>query len=86
VIQGRQRLRFACEPCEAIGILRKGVGQDLQRHVAIELRVAGPIHLPHAAFADLRGDFVDADAGAAGEGQTLAVDYTGGATRAWDYF
>ena len=35
------------------------------------------IHLPHAAFADLRGDFVDAEAGAGSEGQTLVVDYTG---------
>ena len=34
------------------------------RDLAIQLRVARAIHLPHAAFADLRGDFVDAEAGA----------------------
>ena len=28
-----------------------------------------PIHLAHAAFADLRGDFVDAEARAGSEGQ-----------------
>jgi hypothetical protein len=31
----------------------------------------GPIHLPHATFADLRGDFVDAEARARGEGQAI---------------
>src|SRR5438034_89833 len=32
-----------------------------------------------AASADLRGHFVDAEAGTGDEGQTLVVDYTGGA-------
>ena len=39
------------------------------RDVAIQLRVARAIHLAHAAGADLRGDFVGAEAGAGGEGQ-----------------
>ncbi len=39
---------------EPIGIVRKGVGQDLERDIAIELRVAGPVHLPHAPLARLR--------------------------------
>ena len=60
------------------GIAGERVGQDLQRDVAIELRVAGPIHLPHAAFADLRGDFVDAEAGAGSEGQTCGLYGRGG--------
>ena len=38
--------------------------------------VGRPIHLPHAAFADLGGDFVDAETGAGSESQTVA-DYTG---------
>ncbi len=61
------------KPREPIGISGEGVGQDLERDVAIELRVAGPIHLSHAAFADLRGDFVDAEARAGGEGQALWI-------------
>ena len=44
-------------------------GQDLDRDLTFQLRVGRPIHLPHSAFADLRGDFVDAEAGAGSEGQ-----------------
>ena len=51
------------------GSLAKRVGQDLERDIAIQLRVARAIDLSHAAFADRRGDFVDAEAGAGGEGQ-----------------
>ena len=69
MVQRRERLRFAREPREPIGIVRERVGQDLERDVAIQLRVAGAIHLAHAAFADLGGDFVDAEAGAGSEGQ-----------------
>ena len=43
--------------------------RNLQRDVASELRIAGAIHLPHAAFTDLRDVFVDAESGAGGEGQ-----------------
>ena len=69
MVQRREGLRFAREPREAIGIARERVGQDLERDVAIQLRVARAIHLPHAALADLRGDFVDAEARAGSEGQ-----------------
>ena len=68
MIQRRERLRFAREPREPIGIVRERVRQDLDRDVAIQLRVARAIHLAHAAFADLRGDFVDAEARAGGRG------------------
>ena len=61
VIQRRERLCFALKPCEAIGVTGKGVGKDLQRDVASELRVAGAIHLAHAAYADLGGDFIGAE-------------------------
>jgi hypothetical protein len=46
------------------------MGQHLERNVSIEPGVASPINLPHATFADLRGDFVRAEARAWGEGQT----------------
>ena len=69
VVQRRQRLSFAGEPGEAISVVRERVRQDLQRDIAIELRVAGPVDLAHAPFADLRGDFVDAEARAGGESQ-----------------
>ena len=52
MVERRERLCFALEPRQAIGVARKGVGQDLQRNVAIELRVAGAVDLSHATFAD----------------------------------
>ena len=78
MVEGGERVRFAGESREPIRIIGEGVGQNLQRHVAMELGVAGSIHLPHATFTELRGNFVDAEAGTGSEGQTLVVDYTGG--------
>jgi hypothetical protein len=48
----------------------ESVRQDLERDIAIQFRVAGTVYLTHPASADRRGDFVDAEAGAGGEGQT----------------
>ena len=48
--------------------------QDHDRHRAVEPRVARAIHLAHAAGADLRGDFVDAEAGAGGEEEVEVRD------------
>ena len=52
MVQDGERLRFAREPRQPIRIIRERVRQDLQGDIAIELRVAGPLHLAHAAFAD----------------------------------
>ena len=71
MIQRRERLRFALEAGQAIGISRERVGQDLDRDVAIQLRVARAIHLAHAAGADRRGDLVGAEAGAGSEGRVM---------------
>ena len=56
MIQGGQNLGFALEAREALGIGGDGLGQHLDRHLAAELRVLGPIDLPHTAFAQLGGD------------------------------
>ena len=61
VIDGRQCLRFAREPREPIGVAGERVGQDLQRDVAIELRIARAEDLAHSARADAGDDFVDAE-------------------------
>jgi hypothetical protein len=82
VVQCGKRLGFASEPGEPIRIIRERIWQDLQGHVAIELRIAGPPDLAHAAFANLGSDFVNAEASTEGEGQTFAVDYMGRAA-AW---
>ena len=56
--QRRDRLRFALEPRERVGIGGDGLGQDLDRDVAIELPVPRPVHLPHPARAERREDLV----------------------------
>ena len=70
MVQRGQRLRLALETRKAIRIVRERLGQDLDRDVAIELGITRPIDFAHAAHADLRGDFVGADAGAWAEGHT----------------
>ena len=67
------------------GSAASAVGEDLDRDGAIETRVSAFVHLAHAARADLRGNFVDAEARTGGEGQTLVVDYTAGWQRGRDY-
>jgi hypothetical protein len=64
VIQGRERLGFALEPRDAVGVSREVLGQDLQRNVAIELRIARAIDHAHPALAEWRKDFIGADPGA----------------------
>ena len=64
MIQRRERLGFALKAREALRVLGERIGQDFDRHLAAEAGVGGAIDLAHAPFTDLRGDFVDAEAGA----------------------
>ena len=73
MIQRGEHFRFALEARESIGITGQRRRQDLDRDLALQPRVGRPIHLPHAALADLGGDFVDAEARAGSEGQEIAV-------------
>ncbi len=50
MIQRRQGFGFALEASESIGVLGKPLGQDFDGDIAIELGVAGAIHLAHSAF------------------------------------
>ena len=68
MIQRREDFGFALKAREPIAIGRERRRQDLDRDLALQLRVGRPIHLAHPAFADLGGDFVDAEAGAGREG------------------
>ncbi len=52
MIQRREELRLALEARQPIGIAGEEVGQDLERDVAPEPRVAGAKHLSHAAGAN----------------------------------
>jgi hypothetical protein len=77
VVQRREELCLPFEAREAIDVAGERLGQDLDRDIALELRVASAIHLPHATRTDVRNDFVGADAVAGREGQGR-VEYTRG--------
>ena len=59
-------LRLALKPREPLRIGGERLGQDLDRDVAIQLRVARAIDLAHAAGAERRQDLVRAEACAGG--------------------
>ena len=44
MIQCREQLRFTLETSQSLGILREGVGQDLDCDVALQPRAAGQCH------------------------------------------
>ncbi len=52
---------FSLEPAHSLGIGGKLLGQDLQRHVPVQLGIGGAVHLTHAPLANLLNDFVMAD-------------------------
>jgi hypothetical protein len=80
--ESRDGTRFAVEALTELRVGSQRLGEHFDRDGAIETRVSAFVHLAHAARADLRGHFVDAEARAGGEGQTLVVDYTGRVHRA----
>src|SRR5262249_30094036 len=67
VIEGGNELRFALEARLPIRFKSKRSGQNLQRHVAVELGIPRAVDLTHSARAKRRHDFVDAEAYAGGE-------------------
>ena len=78
MIQGREHLCFPLEAGDAVSIEAKRFWEDLECDVTIQVRIASAIHLPHATFPNLGGDFVNAEARTGCERQVVA-DYTGGA-------
>ena len=56
MVEASEYSGLSAESLLAVAIVGKRFGQHLQRHVAIELGVPRPIHLPHAALADEGGD------------------------------
>ena len=54
MVEGGERLRLAAEPRNPFGIRRDVGRQDLDRNLAAEDRVSGPINRPHAARAEQR--------------------------------
>ena len=58
VRERRDRLGLALETSEPAGVVGSALRQDLDRHLAIEPRVSGAIHLAHATSAERREDLV----------------------------
>jgi hypothetical protein len=77
--ESRDGARFAVESLTELRVGGQRLGEHFDRDGAIETRVSAFVHLAHAARADLRGNFVDAETGTGDEGQTCGMDYTGGA-------
>ena len=71
MIQRGQRLRLTLETREAVDVMREGLGEDLDRDVAIQLCIARAKDMAHTPFANRRGDVVDAEARAGSESQTV---------------
>ncbi len=64
VAQCRGRAGLLLEAVEAIDIGREDAGQDLDRDVTPEPRIACPVHLAHAACAERGHDLVGPEASA----------------------
>ena len=73
MIQRRDRLRFALKAATRVGIGRDVGRKDLDRHGAIEPRVARLVDLPHPARPDRRDDLVRPQAGTGGDGHFCSV-------------
>ena len=61
VVKRGQHLGFALEAGQPVGVGRKCLGEHLQRHVPVELGVAGLVHLAHTTLANEAAHGVRAD-------------------------
>ncbi len=62
VIERGQQLRFAAETGQAVGVVGDRAEQDFDRDVAVQLRIARPIHLAHPPGAEWGEDLIRAHA------------------------
>ena len=68
VAERGEHLGLALEPREVLGIFGEALRQNLDRHLAAQLRVARAIDLAHAARAERRDDLVRTERGSICEG------------------
>jgi hypothetical protein len=61
---------FLLESTEAIDVGRKCSGEDFDRDITSESRIARTVYLAHAASAEGGDDFVGAETGAGSEGHS----------------
>ena len=69
MVERREDFCFPLKPREAVRIAGHRGGQHFDRHRPLQIVVGGAVHLAHAAGANLRGDFVRAEARARNKGQ-----------------
>ena len=62
VVEAGEDLGLPREPGEPVWVIREGVGEDLQRDLAVELRVGGLPDLAHPTFTKQIRDVVMAEA------------------------
>jgi hypothetical protein len=60
MIERREQLGFALKTVQPVGIVREGLGKNLERDLAIQSGVVRFIHLSHAAGAHQRQQLVRA--------------------------
>ena len=68
VIERSECLCFAREPGEPLRVRRKELGQDFDRDVSVQTRIAAPIDFTHPSDTKQGLDFIGADTRAAREG------------------
>jgi hypothetical protein len=76
VAQRGHGTRFLFEPLLTWRAPGLGGREDLQGDRPAEPRVAGPVHLPHAALSEGRDDLVRTETGTSGEGHGCCRPYT----------
>ena len=64
MIERGEDFGFTLEARQPLAIGRHGLGQHLDGDGALQVGIAGAIHLAHAARADLGGDFIGTESGA----------------------
>ena len=68
MVERSQHLRLTFESGHAIGVVREGRRQNLDRYLAVEFRIPGAVNLAHAADAYERKDLVGTQATPRGKG------------------
>jgi len=63
MIERRQGLRLVLETRQVAGVGGERLGQNLERHFAVQLGVARAVHLSHSSRAERGDDLVGADSG-----------------------
>ena len=67
MVQGSGGESFLLKTAQAVGIERKRLRQDLDRHFTFETRVAGAIDLAHASRAEQGNNFIRPEFGSRGQ-------------------